>query len=49
MTADEVRRWDEWQRLNAESNRQTDMRVRIVGIAILAAAVINLVIAVWMR
>jgi hypothetical protein len=49
MTADEARRWDEWQRVSAESGRRTDMHVRIVGVAILAAAVINLAIAVWMR
>ena len=49
MTADETRRWDQWQRVNAASDRQTGMRVRIVGIAVLAAAVINLAIAVWMQ
>jgi hypothetical protein len=49
VTADETRRWDEWQRECAEDNRRTAVHMRLVGIAILTAAIVNLAAAVWLR
>jgi hypothetical protein len=49
FSPDEARRWDAWQRANALSARRTDRIRRGVGVIVLAAALVALALAVWLR
>jgi hypothetical protein len=49
FTPDEARRWAAWERANAESARRTDRIVRVVGITMVAATLIALAVALWLR
>jgi type IV secretory pathway component VirB8 len=46
FTADQTRRWDEWQRANAASARRTDVIFRVVGIVLFAAVALALAVAI---
>jgi hypothetical protein len=49
LTPDQVRRWDAWQRANELTFRRTDRMCRIVAFGVLAAILLNFVIALWYR
>ena len=47
FTPDESQRWDAWQESNAVSVRRSDRIARLVGMTMLAAALIAFAVALW--